>query len=552
MSPRRRKPATPPRDAIPGITRRAVLEAAAAAACAYALPACGGRRAIEGRIVGPSDARGHLLRGGAASGPVTVRDDVPVLVVGGGVAGLSAAWKLVRAGFTDLRLLELEDALGGTAAGGRNAVSAYPLGAHYLPVPTRDERAVAELLTEMGILRGFDPKGRALVDEASLCRAPQERLFVGDQWYEGLFPKELLSAEDQRQMDAFQARVATYAARRDDAGRRAFAIPVAHSARDPDLLALDGISMARWLDEAGITAPRVRWTVEYACRDDFGARLEGTSAWAGLHYFAARIPVPGDDAAPFLTWPEGNARLVRHLARSVEGRTRTGVVVLAVEPAADRVRVRWLDVARGTVGETTAEHVICALPRFVARRVVAGLRKDEPAFVTSPWVVANLTLTAAPDSAGYPLAWDNVLYDSDSLGYVVATHQADRAARDTVWTWYRAYGGPDPAADRRALLAARWEDWRDLVLADLAPAHEGLEACVASIDVMRWGHGMVRPGPGFLWGAAREAAARPLGRVHFAAADLGGLALFEEAQWAGVRAAEEVLAARGVAFTSSL
>ena len=69
----------------------------------------------------------------------------------------------------------------------------------------------------------------------------------------------------------------------------------------------------------------------------------------------------------------------------------------------------------------------------------------------------------------------------------------------------------------------------------------------------RWGHGMVRPGPGFLWGAARgrPRRARSAG-CHFAAADLGGLALFEEAQWAGVRAAEEVLAARGVAFESSL
>ena len=73
-----------------------------------------------------------------------------------------------------------------------------------------------------------------------------------------------------------------------------------------------------------------------------------------------------------------------------------------------------------------------------------------------------------------------------------------------------------------------------------------------SVDGWAWGHAMVRPEPGFLWDGVRERAALPRGRVHFAAADLGGLPLFEEAQWAGVRAAEEILAALGRKFESSL
>jgi hypothetical protein len=84
-----------------------------------------------------------------------------------------------------------------------------------------------------------------------------------------------------------------------------------------------------------------------------------------------------------------------------------------------------------------------------------------------------------------------------------------------------------------------------MVLDDLLPVHPDLEERVQGLDVQVWGHGMVLPAPGFLWGGAREAAAAPSGRVHFAAADLGGLPLFEEAQWAGVRAAEESLAAEG-------
>ena len=67
---------------------------------------------------------------------------------------------------------------------------------------------------------------------------------------------------------------------------------------------------------------------------------------------------------------------------------------------------------------------------------------------------------------------------------------------------------------------------------------------------MRWGHAMIRPRPHFVWGGDRAAAARPYRGIHFANTDLSGLALFEEAFDHGVRAAEEVLAARGLTVTS--
>ena len=61
------------------------------------------------------------------------------------------------------------------------------------------------------------------------------------------------------------------------------------------------------------------------------------------------------------------------------------------------------------------------------------------------------------------------------------------------------------------------------------------------VDVMRWGHAMVRPLPRFVWSDARRDAAQPHGAIHFANTDLSGIALCEEALHHGVRAAEEVL-----------
>ena len=164
-------------------------------------------------------------------------------------------------------------------------------------------------------------------------------------------------------------------------------------------------------------------------------------------------------------------------------------------------------------------------------------------------MVANLTVDRLPEGA----AWDNVLYDSPSLGYVVATHQDLRMATGrSVLTWYLPLTVPNPAAARAWMLEQGWRDWAALILADLGQAHPGIEALVTHIDIMLWGHAMIRPTPGFVWGEARRRATAPYGPIRFAHSDMSGISLFEEAQYHGVRAAEEVMRELGHPFTSSL
>jgi hypothetical protein len=85
-----------------------------------------------------------------------------------------------------------------------------------------------------------------------------------------------------------------------------------------------------------------------------------------------------------------------------------------------------------------------------------------------------------------------------------------------------------------------------------APAHPGIERLVDRVDVWLWGHAMVRPRPGFMWSDALAKSREPLGRIQFAHTDLSGMALFEEAQHWGIRAAEAILRERRAAFTSWL
>ena len=79
-------------------------------------------------------------------------------------------------------------------------------------------------------------------------------------------------------------------------------------------------------------------------------------------------------------------------------------------------------------------------------------------------------------------------------------------------------------------------------LADLSRAHGDIRNLVERLDVMRWGHAMIRPRTGFMWGQARREAAKPYRSIYFAHSELSGVALFEEAFDHGVRTAD-ILAA---------
>jgi hypothetical protein len=156
-------------------------------------------------------------------------------------------------------------------------------------------------------------------------------------------------------------------------------------------------------------------------------------------------------------------------------------------------------------------------------------------------MVGNLFLKDRPSDRGFPLAWDNVLYESPALGYVVATHQRGLDHGKTVFTYYYPLCDSSPRDARTKLLSTGRDQWADIALADLSRAHPEIRRLTERLDVMRWGHAMIRPRPGFIWSEARRKAAAPYRSIHFANTDLSGIALFEEAYYHGRRAADEVL-----------
>ena len=477
-------------------------------------------REVQGSFVDRSHVVGHRIRDGASFSKPKQRIQAPIVIVGGGIAGLSAAWRLDKLGFREFVLLELESQAGGNSRWGESEAGDFPWGAHYIPVPDKKIPLVHELFEELGVLR----EGRW--DRRYFCPEPQQRLFVDGHWQPEIEASDNARRVDRDQFKRFWDRM-DYFRSGDE-----FSIPIRSPARTA---ALDRTSMKTWMIREGFFSPYLRWYVNYGCRDDYGASYGDTSAWAGIHYFAAR---PEDEPGP-LTWPQGNGWVVKQLLGKLGKYVRTSSAVHRIEPHGRRLRVLTED------SEYLAEAVVFAAPTFLAPYLMPHRESEwTPArrFAYSPWLTANLVLDELPREGDIGPAWENIIYDSPGLGYVVPNHPLPAGADGpVVWTYYRALTDGSPAANRAALLERDWNFWKEEILGDLERAHADIRRCVSRIDILRLGHAMIRPTVGFLTSAERRRMADFEGNIVFANSDLSGVSIFEEAQYRGVRAAERAL-----------
>ena len=473
-------------------------------------------RPVAGSFVYESQNIGHELRHRACLRTPVQKQKTTVVIVGGGIAGLSAAWRLARRGFKDFVVLELERQPGGNSRWGENDVSAYPWAAHYLPLPDTKATLVRELCQDLGLLKDGH------WDELHLCHSPQERLYLHGRWQEGFLPETGAAAKDHEQYRRFEEQIEKLRATGE------FTIPMERGFKPSPL---DRVSMRDWMRDQGFDSAYLNWYADYCCRDDYGASASATSAWAGIHYFASRHP---EEKGP-LTWPDGNGWIVKRLLERVGRFVRTDAMAYCIRRDGRRYRI-----VTETV-EYAADFVIFAAPSFLAPYIVEGA-PELKSFEYSPWLTANLTLDRWPAERGSEPAWDNVIYNSPTLGYVVATHQSLRTRiHQTVWTFYWALADGPALERRRFLLGTDWVYWKDAILNDLARAHRDIRACVSRIDILRLGHAMIRPAAGFLGSEERRRMAAPSGNLIYANSDLSGLSLFEEAQYRGVKAADYVL-----------
>lgn len=495
------------------------------------------------KLTGTSHILGHRLW--AKDFPGSSRQiEIPYLILGGGIAGLSAARQLSKRGINDFLLLELENHTGGNSSSGENKHSKYPLGAHYLPLPNFHDKELLAFLTEEKIITGYDKKGFPEFDEEQLTFTPQERLFYKNTWQEGLVPKFGISSVTNEELNRFFALMEEFRLAKGPDGKYYFDIPLAFISADDKYKALDGLTMKQWMDEHHFATDEMLTYIDYCCRDDFGLGIAYVSAWAGIHYFAARKHNAGDAYKEnVLTWPEGNSRLATHLKKYSEGKTLASHIAFEVTTANGHVTVEAFDAGKNETVTITAHKVIVATPQFVNGYLFPQRKQLAKEFTYAPWLLATLTLSDFPEGFDQPLSWDNVIYRGQGLGYIYDQHQTVNQIQDKkVITYYHSFSSADSRKTRKAVYRKNKEYWKDFVLADLKTAHPDIESFVEEIDIHILGHGMISPVPGFLFGNAKRLASQTIGNsIYFAHSDLSGISIFEEAFHQGTAAVNHML-----------
>ena len=499
----------------------------------------------------PGRDEGHFLRERKPLPPPSAVIDTDVVILGSGIAGLCAAWKLKKLGHAGALMIDGPQPFG-NAAGARFGELAYPTGGHYLPLPCADMVHVREILADLGLIERDAALDKPYYDERVLLHAPEERLLFRGAWQQGVIPSAGAAPQELAEHARFFAELERLRRLRGAGGGHVFAFPAVHSAADPATDALDRITMRRWLEQNGYRAPTLHWYVNYCCRDDYGTSYDKVSAWAGPHYFCSRrgqAANAGDGA--WLTWPGGMQPLAEQLVARSGIRRRAGTALSLRRTAAGVEALCFtLD---GGVARTTlvrARKAICAMPLYVAARVVEGIgelgfdaRRHMPVY--APWLVANFLMKAFPaELPAAPLSWDNVVYQGQGLGYVVSTHQDIRAAppSKTVFSAYVALSGRSPEQARKWMQAASAQELVALAGADLKAAYGVRFApCVERVDITLRGHAMAAPLPGFRSNPGLKALREADGAIVFAHADLSGFSVFEEASWWGCEAARRVL-----------
>jgi protoporphyrinogen oxidase len=499
---------------------------------------------ILGEIKSASYKVGHLLWNMPFK---KINRSHDINIIGSGISGLSAGKELLKNGESDFVLLELEPNAGGNARYGENAAGRYPLGAHYLPLPALEMKELIDFLKEIHVIESFSEKGLPIYDERYLCAAPEDRLYIHGHWQSGIVPNFGLAEEDKNQIRRFQAEMKKLKQEKGADGLYVFSLPLKDSSQDAVYTKLDTISMKEYLREEGYTSEYLFWYVNYCCKDDYGTSIEGTSAWAGLHYFCSRRGVAANaEEHDQLTWPEGNGWLMDKLKQPIYSNIRVGNLAYEVNKKADRYEVLSLNTTTGKVEQWNCDKIIFACPQFVIGHIRTNIpelkNRDYDAFHYSSWMVGNLLVkNNLNEKGGVPLCWDNVIYNSSSLGYVNSNAQyLQRYQPEINLTYYYAFD--DNKMSRKKLLQASHEELTHIMLEDLKNVYIDLEESIIRYDPFVWGHAMIKPQQGFIWGEEKKIALTPINNaIYFAHTDLSGISVFEEAFYQGITAARAVL-----------
>jgi monoamine oxidase len=294
-----------------------------------------------------------------------------------------------------------------------------------------------------------------------------------------------------------------------------------------DMLKIDLRKRALELDAMPLTAllkdyaPELKAWWDCYGPSNWGADAANTSGAVGLGDFQEFAGEEPDDRA---TFPGGLGAISRKLAellRQTHGdRLLSGATTIAVAQSQRDVTVTY--VQGGQVKAVTAKAVIMAAPKFIARRLVAGLPPAQDDAMRklryAPYPVVNVIFSKPVFNGGY----DNWCPGNTFTDFIVADwvvrNQPGYHQKNNILTFYT----PLHESQRAVLLAE--DTSRQLaanVLRDFQKLLPGSDVDPVEVRIYRRGHPMFMSAPN-VYTKLIPAARRPFGRIFFANTDSTG------------------------------
>lgn len=406
----------PPVPAVPGATRRALLQGFAALGAAAALPR-------------PARA----FAGGR------------VAVIGGGIAGLSAMHHLREAGI-DAHLFEARSRMGGRMYTHRPATGpAFEVGGQLVNTDHEDMKALCTRFGVRLVDRKTDPHATLVLADG--------RLLSESELAEGLRP---IAAHIGRDADRIDRDFARYAP------------------------ALDRLSIAGYLDRhrALLGAPWIRALMGSTSRTEYGVEPSQASAIELIFNLPTvdgqRAEILGGSDERFVI-EGGSSALIEAMATHYADRIATGRRLRRIEPAASGVRLHFFDAA-----PFEAEQVIVAVPAPLTRQIdfAVPLPAEWRAFIAAMDLGRNEKVQVAANATPWRqrMGVGGELWQADAQGWALgwdgSVHRADGVSR--AWTWF--LGGDQVAQAEVAapsLAAHRFAASADAAIPGLGAASAG-------------------------------------------------------------------------------
>ncbi|HEU4643422.1 MAG TPA: FAD-dependent oxidoreductase [Gemmatimonadaceae bacterium] len=497
------------RDASPRISRREFVAGTAAAAAALALDAC-------------------LPRRGAAPAPPARRDIEPVLIIGAGIAGLTAAYRLRSRG-VPVRVIEAQQRVGGRMYSLRDYFpdgQVCELGGELIDTGHRNLRALA---AELGVALDDLSRESDAIDT--------------DVWF---FDGARRSAPE-----VVEALVPVV--QRLNADRSAWGETFDPTYRDPaGAEALDRMSIAEWLDRAGASG-WIRELLDVGYTTEYGIPIERQSALNMLTMIEASardFRIYGESDERFHVH-RGNDLIPLELARRLDGAIETGTVLEAVSRRGDGRFACALRRGASSVA-ATASHVLLAIPFTTLRDVRLDVPLPEPkrrairelgyganaklmvGFSERVWRTHYRSNGSVMTSLPFQLTWETSRGQAGRSGILTNFTGAAHALEL----------GRGTAAEQAACMVTDL----DRVFPGAAAAHEGMKAVRFHWPSFPWTRGSYA---GYLtgqWTAIRGAEGEAVGRLFFAGehCSLAAQGFMEGGCETGERAAREILASLGI------